>query len=430
MGMTATTLSSNQGWTPPLYVPAPPIVATSDDARFMADGRYSGSVSGGGSRMNAEDDPSRASASSYMSQAGTARQSVRERVRNIEDMQSIALGSRGSRAVSEFFERNRLEDMSDVDSISHMSSSTGAGTRVGNGVLGSEMLFGADSDEASRMFEEEASVRNEGLETLGGVENFYIRSVKQQLKESSRDRRRLLAETRPPVAVTQAGLGLTTLRENRMTRRELGDGVLPEFDLGGLVGPPREVRERAMELLARDTNRNGVGDAIESLVVGAPPSSEEVADLLRMDADGDGRGDVLGAAMQGETVDMMDTDEPANPGDILTGAERATFEASDYMHPLRDPFVTDLPPLQKDDDKSLYCFKDCIERERIRLKECDEVRKRVISQLKTMGCHSIAIPIKTNTACGISVEDDDEETAPAPAPAQSTCENGSCPLRG
>jgi hypothetical protein len=80
-------------------------------------------------------------------------------------------------------------------------------------------------------------------------------------------------------------------------------------------------------------------------------------------------------------------------------------QAEDYnpawFHPLTDPFVTKLKATEPDDPPTgtERCWADCKERERIRRKECAEVRKRVAAKLKEMGCVSAVTSTEKPIAC-------------------------------
>ena len=397
------------------------------DAPMVSPGSSVASMAGSersmlsGSRVGARmgDDPSTASAAMGSVFSGSrvgsrmgddpSAVSVAERVREVE--RSILASSMASASGS-----SRSTMVPDGLGIPMMFSTPGSGI---------ELVF--DDDEVS-LLEGGAGVYHPPV--LGRDRE----DVKNQFKMSSKDKKRLLNEiqTANSVARKQSGLGDANAQRERAAGLIAGrkakdkDGVVQTIDLGidlsGFAGPDLEIRQQAMAVMLRaDDNHNGMADSLESVVVGAGPSTEEVTEMLRADPNNDGvGGDVLGAAMQaglglgvtpqqgGFAMDVdASTDQAPDPTQMLTDEERATLEAN-YMHPLRDPFVTNLPPLEKDDDKSLYCFKDCIEREKGRLKECDEVRRRVISQLKVLGCHSLAVPIKTNTACGMAAEASDD----------------------
>ena len=72
-----------------------------------------------------------------------------------------------------------------------------------------------------------------------------------------------------------------------------------------------------------------------------------------------------------------------------------------WFHPLTDPFVTKLTPTEDPDPPTgtERCWADCKERERIRRKECAEVRKRVQQKLKEMGCVSAVTSTEKPIAC-------------------------------
>lgn len=72
-----------------------------------------------------------------------------------------------------------------------------------------------------------------------------------------------------------------------------------------------------------------------------------------------------------------------------------------WFHPLTDPFVTKLKATEPDDPPTgtERCWADCKERERIRRKECAEVRKRVAAKLKEMGCVSAVTSTEKPIAC-------------------------------
>lgn len=72
-----------------------------------------------------------------------------------------------------------------------------------------------------------------------------------------------------------------------------------------------------------------------------------------------------------------------------------------WFHPLTDPFVTKLKATEPDDPPTgtERCWADCKERERIRRKECAEVRKRVAAKLKEMGCISAVTSTEKPIAC-------------------------------
>ena len=103
-------------------------------------------------------------------------------------------------------------------------------------------------------------------------------------------------------------------------------------------------------------------------------------------------------------VDLFHTnlDKQLNAEESLDVTERKLLEEGVWFHPLKQEFAQALPPLQDPTPATgtELCFKDCKERERIRKKECAEVRKRVSQKLKDMVCPSTVSAIAQNFGCG------------------------------
>lgn len=91
-----------------------------------------------------------------------------------------------------------------------------------------------------------------------------------------------------------------------------------------------------------------------------------------------------------------EADAMADQSKILDKEERSELEK--FNHPLKDPWVQDLPAYDRDLKPSEMCVMDCRERTRIHDLECDEVRRRVCQRLKELGCPTEwkAIPQKNS----------------------------------
>lgn len=91
--------------------------------------------------------------------------------------------------------------------------------------------------------------------------------------------------------------------------------------------------------------------------------------------------------------------------------ERATWDTDTFFHPLQSDWVKGMTLAPDQSEKNLWCWRDCQERDRIRKLECDEVRRRVESKLKELGCPTTLIPNDLPSPCG------DGPGAAAAAPA-------------
>lgn len=80
--------------------------------------------------------------------------------------------------------------------------------------------------------------------------------------------------------------------------------------------------------------------------------------------------------------------------------ERLTWETDPFFHPLQATWVKDMTLTPDQNEKNLWCWRDCQERDRIRKLECDEVRRRVESKLKELGCPTTLIPNDLPSPCG------------------------------
>lgn len=80
--------------------------------------------------------------------------------------------------------------------------------------------------------------------------------------------------------------------------------------------------------------------------------------------------------------------------------ERADWDKDPFFHPLQALWVKDMTLAPDQSEKNLWCWRDCQERDRIRKLECDEVRRRVESKLKELGCPTTLIPNDLPSPCG------------------------------
>lgn len=85
---------------------------------------------------------------------------------------------------------------------------------------------------------------------------------------------------------------------------------------------------------------------------------------------------------------------------ILDEKERVDWYDK-MSHPLSNEWVQKLPGIPFEKKPGEACMIDCKERQRIKELECDEVRRRVITKLKEVGCPTRAIPIKESIGCNI-----------------------------
>lgn len=71
-------------------------------------------------------------------------------------------------------------------------------------------------------------------------------------------------------------------------------------------------------------------------------------------------------------------------------------------HPMQDTWAKGLNPLSAPDPPTVSerCMMDCREREKLRKRECAEIRKRVQAKLKDLGCPSTVKSTDKSTVCG------------------------------
>lgn len=77
-------------------------------------------------------------------------------------------------------------------------------------------------------------------------------------------------------------------------------------------------------------------------------------------------------------------------------------EANKAWHPLKHEWAETLEPLSAPDPPTVAekCMMDCREREKLRKRECAEIRKRVQAKLKDLGCPSTVKSTDKATLCG------------------------------
>ena len=85
---------------------------------------------------------------------------------------------------------------------------------------------------------------------------------------------------------------------------------------------------------------------------------------------------------------------------ILDEKERVDWYDK-MSHPLSNEWVQKLPGIPFEKKPGEACMMDCKERQRVKELECDEIRRRVITKLKEVGCPTRAIPIKESIGCNI-----------------------------
>jgi hypothetical protein len=84
----------------------------------------------------------------------------------------------------------------------------------------------------------------------------------------------------------------------------------------------------------------------------------------------------------------------------LDATERKDLEDDPFFHPLKDAWVKSLTFEKDPNEKALWCWRDCRERDRIRKLECDEIRRRVEKKLKDLGCPTQLIAVDMPSPCG------------------------------
>lgn len=82
-------------------------------------------------------------------------------------------------------------------------------------------------------------------------------------------------------------------------------------------------------------------------------------------------------------------------------------------HPMQDDWAKGLNPTSAPDPPTVTerCMIDCREREKLRKRECAEIRKRVQAKLKDLGCPSSVKSTDKATICGSSKKSKKETPA-------------------
>lgn len=198
-------------------------------------------------------------------------------------------------------------------------------------------------------------------------------------------------------------------------RRPLVDTSISEIQK--LVDDGDALFDREMGDILRERNplvtEADLGDSFASLNDAADELAGELKDFSReynkmgKKLVGIGPSPRLGpgvAAPVVEPPDAVHTPEEAaaalDQEKILDEKERVDWYDK-MSHPLSNEWVQKLPGIPFEKKPGEACMIDCKERQRVKELECDEIRRRVITKLKEVGCPTRAIPIKESIGCNI-----------------------------